>query len=476
MCKMDLLGRDVLSLPWETRSFGAERPRPPSTGSGPQPQFRPLTEADAQDNLAQLRTAAAALDQRFARAGESAEGWKTYLSWPTAQAELQKSKPDPAVLVDELEKLGAGYDGLELKPFADLRSVLGNYLFVAVPNPNLPAGGKEHILALTQEEAAVGDRPTTEQTRKIADDVLWLDRFRQAPESVKNVRQRFDKPNFGVRIGKQVLDMGIGGPVDDVAPIQDVIMGTYINGTGRTVGQTSAALGADAETAARFATFDAVMRGVNYSSSVGRNGPVCIYTTGQTCLSAAKRFWIDGAGLHDLPTVAVAQTCTTIDNIVSIKGRRIVENIAWRRAGKQKGEAEAIAGQHASARLDARINAQAAPSVAQANERFQTKVKSPLEERRAYPQVPDILHAAVGGGDRRANDDRCGIGGANFSAAACLPGGQRGAPACGSRSGHRRLRSRVGNQQRDRERAHRHEADGRDGAALGGWADRQSAR
>ncbi len=357
----------------------------PSTASAP--QFRPLTEADAQDNLAQLRTAAAALDQRFARAGESAEGWKTYLSWPTAQAELQKSKPDPAVLVDELEKLGAGYDGLELKPFADLRSALGNYLFVAVPDPNLPAGGKEHILALTQEEAAVGDRPTTEQTRKIADDVLWLDRFRQAPESVKNVRQRFDKPNFGVRIGKQVLDMGIGGPVDDVAPIQDVILGTYINGTGRTVGQTSAALGADAETAARFATFDAVMRGVNYSSSVGRNGPVCIYTTGQTCLSAAKRFWIDGAGLHDLPTVAVAQTCTTIDNIVSIKGRRIVENIAWRRAGKQKGEAEAIAGQHASARLDARIDAQAAPSVAQANERFQTKVKSPLEERRAYPQV-----------------------------------------------------------------------------------------
>ena len=53
--------------------------------------------------------------------------------------------------------------------------------------------------------------------------------------------------------------------------------------------------------------------------------------------------------MHAHPAQAAAQTHSTINNIVSIKGRKFVEKIAWRRAGKQLGEAEAIAGEHAAA-------------------------------------------------------------------------------------------------------------------------------
>ena len=76
---------------------------------------------------------------------------------------------------------------------------------------------------------------------------------------------------------------------------------------------------------------------VNYSNNVGHNGPVCIYSTGQTCLSADKRFWFDETGVHVHPAQAAAEAHTTITNIVSIKGRKFVEKIAWRRAGKQIG-------------------------------------------------------------------------------------------------------------------------------------------
>jgi hypothetical protein len=389
--RRNLLGAAALALALGSQSLVRGQPRvmplpPAAPGEAAQPQYRPLSETDAQDDLEQVKAAAAGLGQRFASAGDSAEGWKVYLSWPAFEAELQKPKPDPAVLADVLEKLGAGYEGLELKPFADLRNVLGDYLFVTVPNAELPAAGKEHIVGLGQELATLGEHPTTEQTRKIADHLLWLDRFRQTPELIKNARGRFAAPNFCVRIGKEVVDLGVAGPVDDTAPIDDVIMGTVIHGMGRTVGQTSAALDADPATAANFATFDAVLHAVNHSNNVGRNGPVCIYTTGETCLAAAKRFWIDAAGIHVLPAAACAQTCSTINDIVSIKGRRMVEKIAWRRAGKQKPEAEAIAGQHATARLGARVDAQAAPIVAEANQRFQTKLRGPLDERRAFPQ------------------------------------------------------------------------------------------
>ena len=129
-----------------------------------------------------------------------------------------------------------------------------------------------------------------------------------------------------------------------------------------------------------------MLEAINYSNNVGRNGPVCIYSTGQTCLTANKRLWLDESGLHAYPAAASAQNSTTINNIVSIKGRKMVERIAWNRAGKQLCEAEAIAGSHAAARLGARVDAQSDPSIRKANEQFEAKGRKPLDERRAFPR------------------------------------------------------------------------------------------
>ncbi len=333
-------------------------PTMPTTGNVQPPQFRPLTEADVQDDLAQVKAAAAAIDQRFATAGPSAEGWKEYLSWAAFEAELQKRKPDQAVLGDVYKKLASGYEGLELKWFADLRSALGNYLFVAsaAGSPDLASAVKQHIDDLSRDYDGIkgtGSQPASEQYAKIADDARWLEVARQAPELVKEVRDRLSGPNFALHIGKELVDLGVGGPIDDTAPIDDVILGTTVHGTGRTIGETHAVLNTDPATASNFATFDAVLQAVNHSNNVGRNGPVCLYTTGETGLAACKRFWFDAAGIHVYPAAASAQAHTTINNIVSIKGRKLVENIAWRRADKQKCEAEAIASQHAAARLGA---------------------------------------------------------------------------------------------------------------------------
>ena len=210
---------------------------------------------------------------------------------------------------------------------------------------------------------------------------------------MQEVRQRFAQPNFHAQLGSDLLGIGVGGPIDDVAPIDDVILGTTIHGTGRTVGQTTVALTPNPA----FATFDAMLNAVNNSTNIGRNGPVCIYSTGETYLSADKRIWLDETGVHAHPAQAAAQTHSTITNIVSIKGRKFVEKIAWRRAGKQLGEAEAIASQHAASRLGARVDAQADPMLQKANEQFEAKGRTPLDERRAFPRVLsfDTLAAAL---------------------------------------------------------------------------------
>jgi hypothetical protein len=170
------------------------------------------------------------------------------------------------------DKLASGYEGLELKWFADLRTALGKYLPVAgyIGSPDLAAAFKIQVAKLQQQVKSLNANLSTDEARTISERLHWLETLRQAPELVHEVRQRFSLPNFHVQIGSDLLAAAVGGPIDDVAPIDDVILGTVVHGTGRTVGQTKASLTPNPS----FATFDALLEAVNYSNNVGRNGPV----------------------------------------------------------------------------------------------------------------------------------------------------------------------------------------------------------
>ncbi len=355
------------------------------TATSAAPQFRPLTAADVQDALAQVKTAADALEQRFATGGASTADWKEYLSWEALKSELKNDNPKRAVLGEAYKNLAAGYEGLELKWFANLRIALRDYLLVSesVDNPALEALFKSQVEELAQQVKSLSAHPTTDETWKISSRLLWLETFRQAPELVRDVRGRFSAPNFHAQISADAISAGGGGPVDDVSPIDDCILGTAIHGTGHTVGQTTSALIPDPN----LATFNAMVNAVNYSNNVGHNGPVCIYTTGQTCLSASKRFWIDEAGLHAYSAQAAADAHTTINDIASIKGRKLVEQIAWRKACQQKGQAEGIASMHAASKFSRRVDEQADPRIQKANERYEAKVHTPFSERRVFPNA-----------------------------------------------------------------------------------------
>ena len=200
---------------------------------------------------------------------------------------------------------------------------------------------------------------------------------------MQSVRSRLVHPNVYLQANGELAAAGIAGPVDETAPVCDCILGTDINGVGHTVGQTTVCLFPDVEEA----TLDVILRAVNYSQTTGRNGPVCIYTTGQTEIGACKRLWIDADGLWSHPAAANAATHTTINDICAVKGGQLVEHIAWKRAGQQQGEAEAIASEHARSLAAQRVDQQANEMLQKANQDYQNKFRSPLGERLVFPQT-----------------------------------------------------------------------------------------
>ena len=348
-------------------------------------QFRPVTKADADEALARFSAAVAQLDERLVGAGNKGEHWKSYLQWDDIQAQLHRpAGPDTAVLGPIYAKFASGNEGLELKWFALVRQAMRQYLEVAgaVDNPDVKTAVGEHLDLLAQQLESWATQPTTDNAHQIAETLAWIDTARQVPDLVQSVRSEFGRPNFSGHVVGSVVGLGIAGPVDETAPVDDVIMDTVIHGTGRTVGQTEVRLVPDSNCG----VFDTVLLATNSSRNVGQHAPVCIYSCATTCIGACKRFWIDAFGLHVYPAISQANAQSTILDIKAMNGSRLIEWFAWRRAEKQESEADAIASQHAQWHVNARIDEQAVSAVEQANANYETKVRRPLGDRLIFPQ------------------------------------------------------------------------------------------
>lgn len=353
--------------------------------------FHPLTAADLAPIHADLAAAVKRLDERLAAAGPSGEAWRKYLRWDELQQELASATPKREVLTGVYQRLSAGEEGLNLVWFVDVQRALRQYLRASedVNNPDVAKIYAQNLDRLAAALKAYAAKPTTEDALAISESLRGLKADRQAAKLTDDVAAQFRRPNLFVEINENVVNASFGEKVDDVEPICDCILGTSIQGTAHTVGESTAKV-SDSD---RFAVIDNILMATAYSNTVGRNGPVCIYSNGTTCIGAIKRLWIDENGLSSYPASSNAVTHTCISDIQSIKGRKFIERIAWKKAGKQLPKAESVASRHAESRVNARIDERADESLGEANANFQKKIRTPLVEHKLFPE--DVKFASA---------------------------------------------------------------------------------
>lgn len=349
-------------------------------------EFRPLTPADVDQARTEAVEAIDRLNQRLALAGKNGEDWQKFVELSALQDQLRRSGgPDNAVLNRILTHYNSGHDGLELVWFLDVQKTAHDYAAIvsAVNNPQVRKLFEEKMDNLAESLAAYTAKPTTKDAAAISELVRWLQDARQVPALVQAIQNRFVHPNLLGQISPEVLGAGIVEAVDDVTPIRDCILGTDIYGTAHTIGQTSVELPPNPN----YGVVDAIFFGTTTSENVGYHGPVTIYSNATTSLAARKRLWMDATGLSSCAGASNAVTAVQICDIQSNKGRRLIEKMAWKRAGKQQGQAESIASRHAEARLNERIDNQADESIARANKDYVDKFYRPFTERKLFPQM-----------------------------------------------------------------------------------------
>jgi len=334
---------------------------------------------------------AAAKDElnRYLGKGATGRGWRKFLKLDTLDEQLRPdAKADADALSGVIEQLQGDQVGLEQPAFIKLRTRLREYLADAdqAEDPKSPAEYAARLDRLAGQLEAYQKTPSKELLRSIGEELAWFERRGQARNLVAAVKQQLAQPNLLFTAKASFMANGLDRPINDVEPVRDVILGTSIVGTGRTVGQLTFRFVPDSERA----LLKAELTGVNHSRSTGYNGPAIIYTTGNAQLKAVKLLQIEADGLHGLNTTIDAQLSTRITGIGSTKGGIIgcvVQKVASRKAAEQSGATRAIAQQKANVRLERKFEAQIAAELNRTNRQFREKFFGPLVRREIYPDL-----------------------------------------------------------------------------------------
>jgi hypothetical protein len=349
--------------------------------------FTPVSAATLNEAAGKLRTALASLDALLARSASGAD-WKAYLDWPalTKQA-ASGANADPAELGRLFERLDAEETGLEMPQFAAVRRAIAAYAEAAAAAKAPEAQGilDQRLEKLAATVKAGAEAGTTESLAAVGPLLAKLEASGQAASTVARVRTAVNQPNLYFDVDESLLGVAVNRVVDEHAPVNDVVLGTRVQGMGHTTGLVLL----DFVPSLQAAVVDLTLDATNHSDTRSSKGPVTVHTRGITKVDAAKRIIIDDQRVTSQPARATASTSTQTAGIgVRSKfAKKFIRKMASKKIAEVRPKAEAISEQRAQDRVRRQFEEQTAGPIATAARDYQTKFRRPLMERGWYPEM-----------------------------------------------------------------------------------------
>ena len=352
--------------------------------------FRPVSESRLHVAAAKLREAIGPLDRLLARSPSGAD-WKRYLDWPalTGQA-ASGAHADPAVLRRLQKLLDSGENGLEMPQFAAVRRAVTGYAEAAdaARDPRAADIYSQRIEKLAAAVAAGAASGTTEAMDAVGPLLARLEESGQAPAAVARVRGAVSRPNLYLDVDENLLGGAVNRSVDEVSPVNDVVLGTRVRGSGHTKGSVFL----DFVPSSDRAVVDLKLDATNHSNTRGSQGPVTVHTLGTTKVDARKRILIDDERVSAMPVEAHASTDTKTAGIGINKrfGKRLIRKIASRKIAEMRPRAEAISSEKARQRVREQFEEQTASAIAQAARLSRSRIPRSGASCRSYIGIEHV--------------------------------------------------------------------------------------
>lgn len=349
--------------------------------------FRPASDAVLDAAASNLRNALVPLDALLNRS-PSGNDWRKYLDWPMLSAQASSgAAADPAALRRIEKAMNATETGLDMPDFVRVRKAVTRYAEAADAARGADGATRfgKRIDALASALFSTASTGSAEMLAPVPPILERLVESGQAGALVSSIRGAMTRPNIEVEVHEDLLAGAVNRPIDQVMPVDDVVLGTRIRGSGHTTGNVRL----DFIPAHDRAVFDLVLDAQNISQTRGTQGPVTVHTRGVTDLDARRRIFLDGDTVSASPVQASASANTQVTGIGvnSRFGKRFIRKIASRKVAETKPKAEAIAERKARDRVRQQFDEQTRPAVAQIGEQFRNRFRAPLEARGLYPEM-----------------------------------------------------------------------------------------
>ena len=347
----------------------------------------PFTDQAVRDAKYELVDATSALNSFLSQGGyDTQQGWKSFLNWNDLESQLRSDQPDWKALDGVQRKFIDGYPGLEYPPFVRVREALQKYSYVG----KLAEGDggiqsiNQYTNALADAIEKYNDEPTTKNAAGLAAILDWLGKIDRDQGLATEVRSAHSRPNLRLRISERFLAKRFYQPIHDSMYVNEMILNTHVRGTATTNGSITA----DVVPNANGARIDIVFNGNTDTVSVGRQEPVTIRSRSATSLFARKSLFLYPTRIESGPARASGATNTKINSITPDRklGRRIVEKIAWKKAGEQKPQTEAIAASRAADRLEKKIDEQTQTLLDNARADLNKQYRGEIGQRGLIPE------------------------------------------------------------------------------------------
>ncbi len=250
--------------------------------------------------------------------------------------------------------------------------------------------GKQ-LEALRHDLDAYRKDPSPRTETALSQRIRIIDSVGQAPKLVGALRRDLAKPNAFVDVSTSLIAAS-ADPIDRREPVTDCILGTNVHSDAHTTGKVDVvSIPSDKKSVLEFHS-----KGHVWSNSTGFNGPAVIRSSSDTDFTAKKRVELSDAAFVGKNSTADAQTDIHLHSVAKQGGglgSRLVSRIGWSRAQGSRGQAEAIAADHAEGRIESKFNDEVNDEVQKLRNRYEDEYRRPLERR---GEVPDYIRFSSG--------------------------------------------------------------------------------
>ncbi|GAB6166679.1 hypothetical protein JCM19992_26790 [Thermostilla marina] len=348
--------------------------------------YAPPTEEELHRARAVLTEAIARLDERLEK-DPGGDAWRRYLRWSDFE-KIASGEADAGTLDTAYARLTAGYEGLKIRCFADVADAI--FRLKTLRQMAEAANGDRQFAAVVRRVSQLAidyaAKPSVDTEADLVALVNWLALFPAAEPLVHAVAERFSQPNLLIQIDEEILAAAATEPVDTVQPVHELILGTDVHGTGHVTGTRTIELVPCSDAA----VVNLLVRGQVDADTIGYNGPATIYSRAVSPFVSRKAVRVTAEGIEIAPTVTEATTSTDIYDIRMRCNHQLAQRIAWKRATKQKPQAEYISARRAEYRLNRQIDEQAEAQLAKPQTNFESKFREPLFSRGWFPNRCDF--------------------------------------------------------------------------------------